>query len=1578
MFCSRDTMLYTSQAISGFDPRAIPGCVLWLDGGDNATMNSTTAVTLWNDKSGSGNTMTGTGTWSGGRMVFNGSTNAFSNTTFVFPSSNYSLFAVYSNTTAPASTAYMNVVYGSNGYPMVGVYDSTQYVTARSVVGNTGALTTSAPGGWVAQIGGAGNEVGNGIAVDALGNVFVSGQRSTAQPIVCNANGTVATTTLASTGGGDDAFIVKYSSDGTVAWAAQIGGGVNDYGGTIATDPSGNVIAIGSHSSGPLTLYNANGATGGTLTTAGGYDTYVAKYSTSGSVVWVAQIGGTSTDFGNGVTTDASGNVFITGQYAAALSASNATIIGGVGATLAFTGGSYDCFLVKYTSTGTVAWAAQIASTASDAGRGVATDASGNVFVTGTYGAALTLYSAGGATSNTLPLANNTNGFLAKYSPTGSILWSAQIVGTDAVGTGTATDASGNVFVSGYYTSTLTLSNATIIGGVGATVTNSGGYDGFIAKYTSTGTLVWASHIGGSATDTALGVATDSSGNVFITGYYNSTLTLYNKDGTTASTLTNAGGADGFVAKYTSTGFLVWAARISGGGSIDQGNAIAVDTAGNAVVTGYNNAAVTLYNSDGTTGVTSSFGGIQDMFIAKYSPAGFITSGPVPASSNVMVSATYPSPTALTPFTNGVSMTALAGTTLATTGIYVGGPSNYFNGSVSEVLVFNNTLGSTQRQSVEGYLARKWGLQTLMPTIHPFRSLPPFSRQFSPLDIPGCALWLDGADAAMTSNITTGIWRDKSGNGCNTTSNAGGGAFSMGTINGLPAVTFPPASSAKLTANVAVTVPATASSNAGFTLFFTGNWTSNASASARFWALSGTSIDFEFLALASGRAPVTGWTYSAPSGLFDLTIPYNTPFTYSTTFASTASGGISNWLNGAAGSNNSLPSSTATGYTSNFSIGNYPYAPAAAYSFTGQMGEFLIYSNALTNSQRLQVEGYLSAKWSIPNFGVFNPFGSVPGLVAWFDTYDASYTTTGNTVTKWQNKAEGVGSSSATTGSGTVSINQAYLNGKSSVRFPAGTNYLNSTVSFSTNLRSTFFVATVGASAASTFANVILIGNDTIGGQLYGYGNQLQLNKAGTSALTTAANNYFGSTSIVSITTTTGNTGIWVNGSNQTLIQNNITSTFWDTGSSTLSIGGFTGLTTSSNADIYELLHFDGTMTTFQRQQIEGYLAWKWGLQANLPATHPFVSAAPSAHPYKTLPPTVSQPAQYSEVSPGNWTYDWQPYLKQLARANSTGVTASFSSNALAGSASVNAYFGGVLAPNGKIYGNPLGDTTVGVIDPIANSFTKPVSGTAPANAYAGGVLAPNGKIYCIPHAATAIGLIDPISNTFSSNSVTGTAIAVSPAYCGGVLAPNGKIYCIPRVETSIGLIDPISNTFTKFGSASGYIGGVLGPNGKIYCIPNSSGTIGVIDPVTNTFTTFGSSISGYSGGVLAPNGKIYCIPNSATVVGVIDPTVTPNTFSTFGSATGYFGGVLGPNGKIYCTPYISANVGVIDPDGSSFTTLGTAPASGYPYVTSILAPNGNIYCMQFGSTSYGVISFTGLSQLPSSNYCLSAYANKF
>ena len=154
-----------------------------------------------------------------------------------------------------------------------------------------------------------------------------------------------------------------------------------------------------------------------------------------------------------------------------------------------------------------------------------------------------------------------------------------------------------------------------------------------------------------------------------------------------------------------------------------------------------------------------------------------------------------------------------------------------------------------------------------------------------------------------------------------------------------------------------------------------------------------------------------------------------------------------------------------------------------------------------------------------------------------------------------------------------------------------------------------------------------------------------------------------------------------------------------------------------------------------------------------------------------------------------------------------------------------------------------VGDSGIGTVYFVANTpnnFTDSSAGTSGfavtttsngsgslsgTSKWVGGVLAPNGKIYGIPVNSTSVLVIDPATNTTSTfGSLSGTS-----KWYGGVLAPNGKIYGIPYTSTSILVIDPATNTTSTFGSLSGtskWIGGVLAPNGKIYGIPYYSTSV--------------------------------------------------------------------------------------------------------------------------------------------------------
>ena len=708
-----------------FSPLSISGCIAWLDGSDNTTMNSTTAVTQWRDKSGRSNTMTGTGTWSGTTMVFNGSTNAFSNTGFVFPASSYSLFAVYSNTTAPASTAYMNVAYGSNGFPMVGVYDSNQYVSARSVVGNTGALTTSAPGGWAAQTASDGNDNWRTVYADSNGNVYVNGDYgvSSTTVVLKNADGSTGATLPPASRSG---MIAKYSPTGSLIWAAapsQAGGGSDVYGFCIITDPSNNVF-ISSQQYQTTVVSNATSIGGASVTVpSSGADLFVAKYTSTGTALWAAQVttsNGSAQISPRAIATDSSGNVAVCGEMYGGPAYVNSVVgSGGSTITFPFSATTSDGWVAKYSSTGIALWGARITSGNTVYITRIASDSIGNTYVAPNGTNTTTTFHSAPAVGGSMSLSGSA--FLVKYSPNGTVLWA---VALPSIYYYIGTDSSNNVFVAYQYSSgTTTVYNATLAAGGGGsaavTLPFAGGTsDVALVKYSSSGTVLWAAGLGSSGNDGVGPISTDSNGNVLVLAGWPSAATINNAT-TIGGSISVPTGA--YIVKYSSSGTVLSVNKTTSG-------AISfIDSIGNGYIAyQFNSATLSLSNSDGTTAATiTKIVGNYDCFVAKYSPAGFITASPVPANSNTMVSSIYPSSTAMASFTNGTPMTALSGTVAATTGLYLGGPSNYFNGTLSELLVFSNALTSTERQRIEGYLANKWSTQASLPSDHPYKSVAP-------------------------------------------------------------------------------------------------------------------------------------------------------------------------------------------------------------------------------------------------------------------------------------------------------------------------------------------------------------------------------------------------------------------------------------------------------------------------------------------------------------------------------------------------------------------------------------------------------------------------------------------------------------------------------------------------------------------------------------------------------------------------------------------------------------------------------------------------------------------------------------
>jgi len=396
---------------------------------------------------------------------------------------------------------------------------------------------------WTKQLGTSSGITGNDVTTDSSGNIYVTGD--TWNGLDGNTNS-----------GNNDIFLVKYNSSGTKQWTKQLGTTSWDEGYGVTTDSSDNIYVTG---------FIGGGLDGNT--SSGNNDIFLVKYNSSGTKQWTKQLGTSSGDYGNDVTTDSSDNVYVTGSTNGGLDGNTSS-------------GSGDITLVKYNSSGTKQWTKQLGTSNSEWGNDVTTDSSDNVYVTGT--------TYGGLDGNTS--SGGRDIILVKYNSSGTKQWTKQLGTTSSdYGYSVTTDSSGNIYVTGWTD-----------GGLDGN-TNSGGLDIFLVKYNSSGTKQWTKQLGTSSWDEGRGVTTDSSDNIYVTGK-----TWGELDGNT-----NSGKEDIFLIKYNSSGTKQWTKQL-GTSSGDYGNDVTTDSSDNIYVTGY--------TEGGLDGNTSS--GNQDIFLVKYDSSG--------------------------------------------------------------------------------------------------------------------------------------------------------------------------------------------------------------------------------------------------------------------------------------------------------------------------------------------------------------------------------------------------------------------------------------------------------------------------------------------------------------------------------------------------------------------------------------------------------------------------------------------------------------------------------------------------------------------------------------------------------------------------------------------------------------------------------------------------------------------------------------------------------------------------------------------------------------------------------------------
>jgi hypothetical protein len=464
---------------------------------------------------------------------------------------------------------------------------------------------------WAKRAGGTERDDVRRIAIDAVGNSYVTGAfEGIATFGAGEANQTILT-------GSTDMFVAKYDIAGALVWAKQAGTGDisgNDHasGSAIGVDGAGNSYVTGTFEG--VATFGAGEANQTTLTGSG--DIFVAKYDSGGALVWAKRAGGADVEEAYGIAVDGAGNSYVTGLFGYSDYQRGGTATFGAGEAnetiLTSTALYGDMFLAKYDSGGALVWVkrAGAAAVAFD----IAVDTTGNSYLTGHLDGVAT-FGPGDANETTLATTEDNEVFVAKYDSAGALVW-VKRAGAYAIGIGIAVDGVGNSYATGFFGGN-GLFRATATFGAGEAnqtiLTGAGDGDIFVAKYDRAGVLLWAKRAGGTKTDGGAGIAVDGAGNSYVTGSFGSAAT-FGPEEANQTILSSAGDADLFVAKYDSSGALVWARRV---GADASGRGIAVDAAGNSYVTGSFGGSATFGVGETRQTILSSAGDV-DVFVAKY------------------------------------------------------------------------------------------------------------------------------------------------------------------------------------------------------------------------------------------------------------------------------------------------------------------------------------------------------------------------------------------------------------------------------------------------------------------------------------------------------------------------------------------------------------------------------------------------------------------------------------------------------------------------------------------------------------------------------------------------------------------------------------------------------------------------------------------------------------------------------------------------------------------------------------------------------------------------------------------------
>jgi gliding motility-associated-like protein len=408
---------------------------------------------------------------------------------------------------------------------------------------------------WLKKDGGSNNDEALDVAIDNLGNNYSCGYYNASALF----NNQVLTNQ-----GVSDIYLTKRNAVGSFTWVQHAGGALPDRAQAVAIDNSSNVIITGYFTS------QANFGSMSLSANSSSQDAFVAKYSSTGSLLWVIRMGGENEDSGFGIDTDAAGNIYVTGQYSGTGTfgsfSSTSTWDPAIGAF------GMDIFICKISPTGAVEWLKSGAASDEDRGNDLSVSLDGNVYVTGFFSGDITF-------SQTYVNDVENVGFVLKLDSDGNEIWMQLIAAGFLLCEDIECTSDNGFLLSGNYSGQMLIVESTSV-----TFDAVYDYNLFVLKFNSASTLLWFSDDGSDNPMNAKAMALDINGSVYVAGTFQCDFTEYHIE-LGGNLYYSAGFRDIFITKFNDLGNRIWTRQYGGPGD-EQCQAVAAVLDNQPIVSG--------------------------------------------------------------------------------------------------------------------------------------------------------------------------------------------------------------------------------------------------------------------------------------------------------------------------------------------------------------------------------------------------------------------------------------------------------------------------------------------------------------------------------------------------------------------------------------------------------------------------------------------------------------------------------------------------------------------------------------------------------------------------------------------------------------------------------------------------------------------------------------------------------------------------------------------------------------------------------------------------------------------------------